>query len=61
MDTMSLFSFFTTGYLDNETKSKLHNSVSLIMTKTEGVTSNDRAINNLKGIIAGSKKKVIRY
>ena len=49
----------TTEYLDNETKSKLYNSASLIITKAEGVTSDDRVIKKLKGTIAGYKKKVI--
>ena len=60
MDTLYHFvSLFDYDSLDSEAKNKLHNSVSLIITKTEGVTSPDRATNNLRKIIAGYQKKVI--
>jgi len=63
MDTIYHFvSLFDYGSLDSETKIKLHNSVSLIITKTaDEVKSEDKIIKNLKGIISNYKSPKHRY
>jgi hypothetical protein len=62
LDTLYHFiTLFDYGKLDGESKRELFRSVCLVVTKAEGPTRDDAALNYLKGIIRTCSRNNYRY